>query len=213
MVYACGGQTLARSTRTVGARRPQRQLPDFTGLPLSWTEVPDGQDLPDFLSVGQTGPIGLELIEWLDGNQMGPSKTREARRRGVLRILKTNWKAEYQPQRIRGAFIKVEEKKIAAADEAGRRKEFFDCVAEVDRDMARQLGAQGICLRAERFQRLSLMQGYLAGIRFIGGDPHDSCWIDVDGDVGAYDPSVTVETLKRPSTRRPVANVQRILTR
>ena len=38
------------------------------------------------------------------------------------------------------------------------------------------------------------MQTYFAGIRYIGGDPHGFCWIDVDADGGVYDPSVTVET-------------------
>ena len=61
-------------------------FPDFVGEPLSWTKVPDGQDPPDFLGVGQNKRIGLELIEWLDGGQMGPAKTREARRMDALRF-------------------------------------------------------------------------------------------------------------------------------
>src|SRR5437870_12903473 len=89
-------------------------FPDFAGEPLSWTKIRDGQDPPDFLGVGQNTRIGLELIEWLDGGQMGPAKTREARRMDALRILRANWKAEYAQQNFRGAFIDVGEKKIAA---------------------------------------------------------------------------------------------------
>lgn len=42
-------------------------FPDFTGLRLSWTKVADGQCPPGFVSGRENGPIGLELIEWLDG--------------------------------------------------------------------------------------------------------------------------------------------------
>ena len=83
-------------------------------MPLSWTKVPDGQDPPDFLGVGPNNRIGLELIEWLDGGQMGPAKTREARRKEALRILRTNSKAEYAPQNFKGAFIQVGDKKIGS---------------------------------------------------------------------------------------------------
>jgi hypothetical protein len=172
-------------------------FPAFTGLPLSWTKIPDGHDPPDFLSVGPTGRIGLELIEWLDGGQMGPAKTREARRTEVLRVLRTNWKAEYHPQRFCGAFIQVGATRIAAADEAGLRREFFDCVAEVDRTWLTNPERRGIAFWLNDFGGYPLMQVYFACIRFIGGDPHGFCWIEVDGDGGAYDPGVAVETLKQ----------------
>jgi len=129
---------MAVATRLTHDQREQLVLtdllasfPDFAGQSLSWTKVPDGQDPPDFLSVGQSGPVGLELIEWLDGAQMGPAKTREARRLDALRVLRANWKTKYAPQNFRGAFIDVLDKKIAAADESGLRKEFFDYAAEV----------------------------------------------------------------------------------
>jgi hypothetical protein len=177
-------------------------FPDFTGIPLSWTKVSDGRDPPDFLSVGQNGSIGLELIEWLDGGQMGPAKTRETKRKEALRILRTNWKAEYAPQNFRGAFIQAGEKKIAAADEAGLRKEFFDCAAAVDRTWLTNPERSGIALELNDFSGYPLMQTYFAGIRYIGGDPHGFCWIDVEGDGRAYDPGVTVETLKQALERK-----------
>src|ERR1035438_9380643 len=65
---------------------------------ITWIKVPDGQDPPDFLGGGQNKRIGLELIEWLDGGQMGPAKTREARRMDALRVLRAKWNAEYAPQ-------------------------------------------------------------------------------------------------------------------
>ena len=172
-------------------------FPDFAGVPLSWTKIPDGQDPPDFLGIGQNQRIGLELIEWLDGGQMGPAKTREARQKDVLRILRTNWKAEYAPKNFRGAFIDVREKKIAAADEAGLRKEFFECAAQVDGTWLTNRERMGPGLELSDFSSYPLMKTYFGGIRFIGGDPHGFCWMDVQGDGGAYDPGVTVETLKQ----------------
>jgi hypothetical protein len=170
-------------------------FPDFAGVPLSWTKIPDGQDPPDFLGIGPTGRIGLELIEWLDGGQMGPAKTREARQKEVLRVLRTNWKAEYRPQRFRGAFVRVGESKIVAADEAGLRREFFRCAAEVDRTWLTNPKRRGIAFELNDFTGYPVMQASFTAIRYIGGDPHGFCWIDVDGDGGAYDPGVTVNTL------------------
>ncbi len=54
----------------------QTSFPNFGPDLCHWTEVPDGADPPDFLGSGQAGKIGLELIEWLDGSQMGPAKSR-----------------------------------------------------------------------------------------------------------------------------------------
>jgi hypothetical protein len=176
---------------------------DFAGGPLSWTKVPGGQDPPDFLSVGQNGRIGLELIEWLDGGQMGPAKTREARRMDTLRVLRTNWKDEYAPKKFRGAFIDVGEKKIAAADEVGLRKEFFDCAAQVDRSWSTNPERTGIALEVNDLTSYPLMRTYFGSIRYIGGVPHGLCWIDVQGDGGAYDPGVTVETLKAALNKKP----------
>ncbi len=61
----------------------EASLPHFAEEALSWAKVPDGQDPPDFLARGSRGPVGLELIEWLDGNQMGPAKGQRAHEDGV----------------------------------------------------------------------------------------------------------------------------------
>jgi hypothetical protein len=58
----------------------EKHFPEFADYPLSWSKVPDGQDPPDFLARAPHGMIGLELIEWLDGKQMGPAKGRESQR-------------------------------------------------------------------------------------------------------------------------------------
>ena len=172
-------------------------FPYFAQVPLSWTRIPEGRDPPDFLGIGQNERIGLELIEWLDGGQMGPAKTREARQKEVLRILRTNLKAEHAPQNFRGAFIVAGEKKIAAGDEAKLREQFFDCAAQVDRTWSTNPERTGMALELNDLTRYPLMQTYFDGIRFIGGGSQGFWWVDVQGDGGAYDPGVTVETLKQ----------------
>lgn len=126
---------------------------------------------------------------------MGPAKSREGKRKAVLRILRDNWNDEYKPQKFRGAFIQVGEKKIATADELLLRQEFFARAAEVDRTWLTT--RRGIAYEQTEFPGYPLMQNYFIGIRYIGGDPHGFCWIDVEGDGGPYDPAVTVETLKQ----------------
>lgn len=69
----------------------EASFPNFVGQALSWTEVPDEQDPPDFLSSGPNRRIGLELTEGLDGAQMGPAKSRESKRDRVRRVLADNW--------------------------------------------------------------------------------------------------------------------------
>jgi hypothetical protein len=73
----------------------EKHFPNFAGQ-FVWTKVPEGQYPPDFLSRGSSRPIGLALIEWLDGKQMGLAKGRESHRDAIRRILADNWQNEYQ---------------------------------------------------------------------------------------------------------------------
>lgn len=74
----------------------ERHFPAFAG-PVSWTKVPDGQDPPDFIGHAPAGRLGLELIEWLEGGQMGPAKGRESKRDHIRRVVHENWHVQYQP--------------------------------------------------------------------------------------------------------------------
>jgi hypothetical protein len=51
------------------------------------------------------GPVGLELIEWLDGEQMGPAKTREAKRENIRRVVRENWQADVHPKNFNLAVL------------------------------------------------------------------------------------------------------------
>lgn len=131
-------------------------FPDFAGRPLLWTKVPDGDDPPDLMSVTNER-IGLEMVEWLDGGQMGPAKARQARqarqarRLDMLRVLRDSWRTEYAPRSFRGAFIDVGDKRIVTADEAGLRKEFFEFAAAIDHSWETNPERIGIALNVQDF--------------------------------------------------------------
>jgi len=104
----------------------EKSFPNFTGQNLTWVKVPDGQDPPDFISQGPSGPIGLELVEWLDGGQMGPAKTRESRREEVHSLLTLDWESRFRPKHFRAAFPWLAgTEKISRNDQPRLREEFF----------------------------------------------------------------------------------------
>jgi hypothetical protein len=172
----------------------EAHFPDFTGRPREWTPVAAGQDPPDFISDGQEGRIGLELTEWLDGEQMTAAKGRESQRDQVHRILVTDWEHEYRPKNFRGAFLIMGNKRISRADEAPLRKEFFAHAAEVDAAWITNPERTGKSYCATEFPGYPHLAKYFA-IRYIGGEPHGLCWIHASGDGGAYDPYDSVAAL------------------
>ncbi len=176
----------------------EASFPDFTGRGLVWTEVQTGQDPPDFISHSQAGPVGLELVEWLDGDQMTPAKTRESWREQIHRILADGWEQEYQPRNFRGAFPSLlDTGRVARADEIPLRREFYAFAADVDRGWLTDRERWGSSDYRREFPGYPLLTKYFASINFVGGEPLGLCWIHQDGDGGAFDPYLPVETLKR----------------
>lgn len=175
----------------------EASFPHFTGRPRSWVALAQGQDPPDFISTDHL-VVGLELVEWLDGNQMGPAKARESQRDQIRRVLSLDWESHYRPQHFRGAFPSPRQtERIAPVDEIPLRQEFFDCAADVDRDWIAVTNQWNNSYYKTEFSGYPLLERYFAAIRYIGGEPHGLCWIGEQGDGGAYDPNVPVETLKR----------------
>jgi len=80
-------------------------FPSFAGQSVRWDKVPDGQDPPDFIGTRQGGKLGLELIEWLDGEQMTMAKGRESLRGEVRRFVTSGWETEYEPKHFCAAFL------------------------------------------------------------------------------------------------------------
>jgi len=173
-------------------------FPNFAGHAQSWIKVLDGQDPPDFISAGPRGAIGLELVEWLDGGQMGSAKARETQRDRIQQILSLDWKNEYQPKHFRGAFPSPRaDQRIALADEPLLRREFFACAADVDSNWSGNPEVWGDSYYQTEFPGYPVLERYVSAIRYIGGEPHGLCWIGEQGDGGAFDPNVPVESLKQ----------------
>jgi hypothetical protein len=171
---------------------------EFAGYPLSWSKVPDGQDPPDFIARAPRGAIGLELIEWLDGKQMGPAKGRESQREGIRRVLSENWTAEYQPENYGLAVVMPDwNLRIARSDEVQLRQEFLCCAENVDRTWLTNPERIGDTHYQADLSLYPLVKKYFHGIRYIGGGRHGFCWIDVEEGGGAYDPTATVLTLEQ----------------
>jgi hypothetical protein len=170
-------------------------FPKFMGRALLWDEVPNGQDPPDFISSNPDARIGLELREWLDGDQMRPAKIRESRREEFHGILSHGWENEYQPKNFRGAFSSPRGGRVSRADELPLRREFFALAAEVDRRWADNSGHWERSYYETEFAHYPLLRKYFSAIRYIRGKPHGSNWIGGQGDGGAFDPKLPVGTL------------------
>jgi hypothetical protein len=176
----------------------EAHFPKFTGQALSWTKVPDGQDPPDFLSTSPGGPIGLELIEWLAGDQMGPAKGRESQRDHIRTVICENWQAGYQPQNFKLAvLIPNWGQRIERVDEALLRQAFFACAEHVDATWNTNPDRMGRGYHQDDFSNYPTIGRYFQGIRYIGGGLLGVCWIDVEQDGGAYDPVIPAETLEQ----------------
>jgi hypothetical protein len=133
----------------------EASFPDFTGRAVSWTELHAGQDPPDFISRGTSGTVGLELVEWVDGGQMTPAKSRESQREHVQRLLGDGWEKEYQPKNSRGAYPSpLDGMKIARTDELPLRREFYAYAAAIDHDWLADPIAGGRRITEEIFRAI-----------------------------------------------------------
>lgn len=176
----------------------EESFPSFTGSSLAWSKVPEGQDPPDFVSHGHPSVIGLELIEWLDGEQMSPAKGREFKRENIRDVLNHDWQLEYKPQNFRLAVVMPNlALRVTKAEEDQLHREFFSCASNVDRSWHTNTERFADSYLQGDFSGYPVLGKYVSAIRYIGGEPHGFCWIDIELDGGSYDPTASVETLKR----------------
>ncbi len=173
----------------------ESSFPGVAGASTLWTKVPDGGDPPDFIAALPSGSVGLELVEWLDGEQMTVAKGRESQRDQIHRVLAVGWEQEYRPKNFRGAFVEFGNERIARKDEAPLRKEFYALAEEVDQSWDSNPDRSGNSCYMLEFPGHPLIQEYFS-IRFIGGTLMNHNWVHASGDGGAFDPGDAVEALK-----------------
>jgi hypothetical protein len=170
-------------------------FPDFTGRSLSWLHNPN--DPPDFIAESPSGTVGLELREWLDGSQVSAAQGRDRQRQHLMDVIGSGWEQEHLPKNV--ALASVEPwwgVKIATADEANLRSEFYKCAGTVDETwFTNPERVVGVLYQTE-FPGFPTMQAYFQAVRYVSGPPHGFCWIQAEEDGGAYDPSISINALQ-----------------
>jgi hypothetical protein len=173
-------------------------FPGFTDVP-SWAPVAD--DPPDFIGQSPAGPVGLELVEWLDGTQMGVAQSKKAYREALHGVLAGGWDSEYQPMHLAAAVVcpfwhvRAPKSEMAAA-----RAEFWQFVEDVDRTWLTNPARVGDHLQGDH-SAYPILAKYVESIRLRAGaqgwKTHRYCWIDIAEDSGAFDPLNVVRTLEQ----------------
>jgi hypothetical protein len=176
----------------------QASFPGFAGVP-TWTAVAD--DPPDLVGVSQDGQVGLELVEWLDGEQMGSAQARKTYREKLWELIAGGWNTAYQPSYLSSAVVCPRWGiKIANSDRSGLRTEFWRFMEEVDHTWLTNPERVGSDLVADH-RAHPILSKYVETILLRGGEQswkkHGFCWIDIENDGGAFDPSDVIRTLKQ----------------
>lgn len=181
----------------------QASFPGFAAVP-TWSPVPD--DPPDFTGVYSDGLVGLELVEWLDGPQMGAAQARKAYREKLRNLFGGSWSTEYQPANLSSVVVcPFWETKVTKADETGVHAEFWSFVEEIDQTWQSNPERVGDSLLADHSSR-PLLSKYVETIRFRAGEQgwkvHGFSWVDIEEDGGAFDPSVVIRTLEQAIVKK-----------
>lgn len=176
----------------------QTSFPGF-GSVNAWTPVSD--DPPDFTGISSDGLIGLELVEWLDGTQMGAAQARKSYREKLWNFIAFDWKHEYQPVHLSSAVVCPSwSTKLSKADEISLRTEFWSLMTEIDQTWLVNPERVGDNLLADLSSR-PVLSKYVQSIRLRSGDQswkkHGFSWIEMEEDGGSYDPSDVIQTLKQ----------------
>jgi len=173
----------------------ERSFPDFTGRSLSWVHNLD--DPPDFIAAGPNGAVGLELREWLDGEQMNSAQAHDRQREHLADIFGAGWEQEYQPTNF--ALASVEPLwglRVPKKDEPPLRREFYECATAVDQTWLTNPERIDRCFYQMEFSGYPTMRKYLRAIRYTGGPPHGFIWFQIEEDGGAYSPTASVQSLE-----------------
>lgn len=198
---------MTTTTRTTHEEREAAVMADLqTSFPsfadgYLWTKVPDGEDPPDFLADTSLGRVGLELVEWLDGAQMGPAQRRRGDGKKFLNVLTEGWETKYQPSQLSSAVVAPKPgTKVASRDETTLRQEFRRCAEAIDRTWITNRRRIGDSLIADH-SSYPVLSRYVEYLRFQSGaqgwKQHGYCWIDIEEQGGAYDPHQVIRTLEQ----------------
>jgi hypothetical protein len=175
----------------------QSAFPGFAGV-STWAPVPD--DPPDFTGISSEGVVGLELVEWLNGVQMGAAQVRKSYREKLRNLLGAAWASAYQPANLSSAVIcPFWDTEVTRADEGGLRVEFWNFIEEIDRTWQANPERVDDNLLADH-SSWPLLSKYVEAIRLRSGEQswktYGFSWIDIEEDGGAFEPSDVILTLE-----------------
>jgi len=174
-------------------------FPSFTGVPRNWTAVTQGADPPDFISRIPEPAVGLELTEWLDGDQMLMAKARETRREQIQAILANGRQNAWRPQHFRVVIPTPRyERRIDRNEQESLRDEFYARVKSADSEAALNIQDWHPSNTQTEFDGFPMLAKYFTSINFISGTPDEGLsWICEDGEGGAFDPNLPAQNLER----------------
>ena len=145
----------------------QASFPGIAGVP-TWSPVPD--DPPDFTGDSSSALVGLELVEWLDGTQMGVAQARRAYREKLRNLFGASWATEHQPANLSSAVVcPFWEIKVTRDDETGLCAEFWSFMKGIDQTWQTNPERVGDNLLADH-SSWPLLSKYVETIRLRAGE-------------------------------------------
>jgi hypothetical protein len=173
----------------------RRDNPTFERDVVKWEP---GQDPPDFVGIRENGTkIGVELTEWLDGDQASVSIRRAEAQMTFWMALNTNTPTHPKNCSVVQISLKGDGVRLREKDEKKFRAEFFELIAHLD--------ARWESLRARLtmpvwtdFSGRPTVAKYVAALVFLThplGHHSEKQWVTFEGSGGAYSPQWAMESL------------------
>lgn len=191
-------QSITQSREEIVLNDLRSHCPDFIAPNISWTVLPRGDDPPDAIGIAGHEKIGLELTEWLHGEQTRAAVGRERMRNDLARVL--DWQNHSVPANFKNVIVwPIWGTRIKRTDEAALCREFHEAIQKVDDNWKMESKSWPVILGEPELQRYPVLRRYIARIQFAPGTgdltQYGLSWIDFRQDGGAYDPDTAIGAL------------------
>jgi hypothetical protein len=125
-----GGTTAKEKAEAANLAAFIEACPNFAGRTI--VDIQRGGDPPDFLCLDGLGKrIGVELVQWINEQQTGPSKRRFSLEESYTSVIRSMY--EQPPKHIGMVFINAKDGvSLATTDAAAFRNEVYKFVADID---------------------------------------------------------------------------------
>ena len=181
-----------------------RAQPDFAGRPVDW-EL--GADPPDILCIDDEGKrVGVELVEWLNEEQMKSSKIRERMEDSFMEVIRS--KEIPPPSNIGLVWLSTKSlTPLRQADAEDFRKELLSLIERVDSDWGKNEDCnspQGYFHRD--FSGYPYLDRYLGSLRFWPRSRFNTSlgvrWVRFPNPTYAYTPQDAIDALREQLNKK-----------